>query len=140
MTNNISSGSDLQEIEKYVKSSLSSNADKVLLAQLPQSKLYLKIVGIPFNSEKTNSCISLDEIKNVLKNNYLFNNIVLAFKPHVIKISPKSDMAIVWIDTWDTQNRSNAKKVINCWFNISSYITTVCSANMNPRVPQCKNC
>ena len=140
MTNNISSGSDLQEIEKYVKSSLSSNADKVLLAQLPQSKLYLKIVGIPFNSEKTNSCISLDEIKNVLKNNYLFNNIVLAFKPHVIKISPKSDMAIVWIDTWDTQNRSNAKKVINRWFNISSYITTVCSANMNPRVPQCKNC
>jgi len=34
-TNNVSSGSDLQEIEKYIKSSLSSNADKVSSAQLP---------------------------------------------------------------------------------------------------------
>ena len=49
-------------------------------------------------------------------------------------------MAIIWIDIWDTQSRSNAKKVINQWFNIGSFITTVCGANMNPDVPQCKNC
>ena len=138
-TNNVSSDSDLQKIKKYV-SSLSSNADKVSLAWLPQSKSYLKIVDIPFNSEKTNSRILLDEIENVLKNNHLFNNIVLASKPHVIKVSPKSNMAIVWINIWDTQNGSNTKKVINHWFNISSYIAIVCGANMNPEVPQCKNC
>jgi len=63
MTNNILSGSNLQEIEKYIKNSLSSNADKVLLARLPQSKLYLKIVGILFISKKTNSHISSDEIE-----------------------------------------------------------------------------
>jgi len=51
----ISSGSDLQEIEKYIKNSLSSDADKVLPARLPQSKSYLKIVGILFISKKTNS-------------------------------------------------------------------------------------
>ena len=138
-TNNVSSDSDLQKIKKYV-SSLSSNADKVLLAWLPQSKSYLKIVDIPFNSEKTNSCILLDEIENILKNNHLFNNIVLASKPHVIKVSHKSNIAIVWINIWDTQNGSNTKKVINRWFNISSYIAIVCGANMNPEVPQCKNC
>jgi len=133
-TNNISSGSDLQEIEKYVNISLSSNADKVLPARLPQSKLYLKIVGIPFISEKTNSHISSDKIEGILKNNHLFNNIVLASKPCIIKVSPKSDMAIIWIDIWDTQTESNAKKIINCRFNISSYITTVCGTNMNPDV------
>ena len=138
-TNNVSSDSDLQKIKKYV-SSLSSNADKVSLAWLPQSKSYLKIVDIPFNSEKTNSRILLDEIENILKNNHLFNNIVLASKPHVIKVSPKSNMAIVWINIWDTQNGSNTKKVINHWFNISSYIAIVCGANMNPEVPQYKNC
>jgi len=138
-TNNVSSDSDLQKIKKYV-SSLSSNADKVLLAWLPQSKSYLKIVDILFNSEKTNSCILLDEIENILKNNHLFNNIVLASKPHVIKVSHKSNIAIVWINIWDTQNGSNTKKVINRWFNISSYIAIVCGANMNPEVPQCKNC
>ena len=102
MTNNISSGSNLQEIEKYIKNSLSSNADKVSLARLPQSKLYLKIVGIFFISEKTNSCISLDKIEDVLKNNHLFNNIVLTSKSCIIKVSPKSDMAIIWIDIWNT--------------------------------------
>ena len=34
-------------------------------------------------------------------------------RPRVIKVSPKSDMAIVWIDIWDTQNGNNAKKIIN---------------------------
>ena len=140
MTNNVSSGSDLQKIEKYIKSSLFSNTNKVLLVWLPQFKSYFKIVGIPFNSEKTNSHILLDKIKNVLKNNHLFNNIVLTSKPCVIKVSSKSNMAIVWINIWDTQNGSSAKKVINYQFNISSYIATVHSVNMNPEVPQYKNC
>ena len=35
MTNNISSGSGLQEIKKYIKNSLSSNVNKVLPARLP---------------------------------------------------------------------------------------------------------
>ena len=112
-TNNISLGSDLQEIDKYVKNSLSSDADKISLPRLLQSKSYLKIVGIPFISEKTSNYVSLDKIKNVLKNNHLFNNIVLTSKSRIIKVSPKADMAIIWIDIWDTQNRSNAKKVIN---------------------------
>ena len=94
-TNNVVSSSDLQEIKKYVKNSLSSNADKVTLVRLSQSKSYLKIVGIPFISKKTNSHIALNEIEDVLKNNHIFNNIVLASKPHVIKVSPKSDMAII---------------------------------------------
>jgi len=94
-TNNVVSGLDLQEIKKYVKNSLFSDADKVSSVRLPQSKSYLKIVGIPFISEKTNSRITSDEIEDVLKNNHIFNNIVLTSKPHVIKMSPKSDMAII---------------------------------------------
>ena len=134
-TNNVASSLDLQEIKKYVKNSLSSNADKMTLVRLPQSKSYLKIVGIPFISKKTNSHIALDEIEDVLKNNHIFNNIVLASKPHVIKVSPKSDMAIIWIDIWNTQAGQNAKTIINCQFNIGSYIAMICGTNMNPGVP-----
>jgi len=112
-TNNVSSGSNLQEIEKYVKNSLPSNVENISSPKLPQLKSYLKIVGIPYISEKTNNRISLDDIKNVLKNNHLFNDIFLASKPCIIKISPKSDMVIIWIDIWDMQNRAKAKKVIN---------------------------
>jgi len=95
ITNNVVLGSDFQEIEKYIKNLLSSDADKVSSARLSQSKSYLKIVGISFIREKTNSCITSDEIEDVLKNNHIFNNIVLASKPRIIKMSFKSDMTII---------------------------------------------
>ena len=95
MTNCVFSSSDLQEIEKYVKNSLSSDAEQVSSPRLLQSKSYLKIIGILYINKKTNSCISSDNIKNVLKNNHLFNDIILASKPRVIKLSPKSNMAII---------------------------------------------
>ena len=139
-TNNIVSGSDFQEIEKYVKNSLSTDADEVSLTRLPQSKSYLKIMSIPYISKKTNSCIALDEIEDILKNNHIFNNIVLTLKSCIIKVSPKSDIAIIWIDIWDTQTGQNAKTIINHQFNIGRYITMIQGANMNPGVLQYKNC
>ena len=72
--------------------------------RLSQSKSYLKLIGIPYLSKKTNSCITSDEVDNILKNTYIFNDVVLALKSRVIKISPKSDMAIIWINIWDTQS------------------------------------
>jgi len=113
-TNNVVSSSDLQKIEKYVKNLLFSDTDKMSLARLPQSESYLKIVSIPFISKKTNSYIASDKIEDVLKNNHIFNNITLASKPRVINVSPKSDMAIIWIDIWNTQTGQNAKTIINC--------------------------
>ena len=71
--------------------------DSISPLQLPQSKSYLKIVGIPYFVNKSNTHISSEDIEHILKNNHIFNDIVLTSKPH-IKISPKSDMAIIWID------------------------------------------
>ena len=70
----------------------------------------------------------------------LFKNVSLATKPHIIKASPKSDMAIIWFDIWDTQNGSKAKLLINHSFNLGRHIATVRATNMNPGVPQCHNC
>jgi len=139
-TNNVASPSDLQEIKKCVKSSLLNNADQISLPRLPQSKSYLKIIGIPYLNEQSNICISPEDIEKILKSNHIFNNVVLVSRPRVIKVSLKSDIAIIWIDIWDTQNGSKAKLIINQCFNIGSFIATVYGANMNPSVPQCKNC
>jgi len=35
---------------------------------------------------------------------------------------------------------TKAKELINRCFNIGSYIATIWSTNMNPGIPQCKNC
>jgi len=97
-------------------------------------------MGIPYFVDKSNTCISSEDIEYILKNNYIFNDIVLVSKPRIIKVSPKSDMAIVWINIWDTQNSNNAKKIINRHFNVGSVIAIVRGTNMNPGVPQYKNC
>ena len=140
VTNNIASNSDLQKIEKYIKNSLQTTNNSIATPRLPQLKSYLKIVGIPYFVDKSNTCISSEDIECILKNNHIFNDIVLASKLRVIKVSSKSDMAIIWIDIWDTQNGNNAKKIINRQFNVGSIITMVRGANMNPGTPQCKNC
>ena len=63
--------------------------------RLPQSKLYLKIISVPYLSKNSNIYITSDNIKRILKNNYIFNDIVLASKPRIIKVSSKSDMLII---------------------------------------------
>ena len=139
-TNNIASSSDLQEIEKYIKNLFTTDANQVTSPRLSQSKSYLKIVSISFISKWSNMRISSEEVKNILKSNHIFNDIILASKPRIIKVSPKSNMAIIWIDIWNTQSGSNVMKIINRHFNIGSFIAMVQGANINLGVPQYKNC
>ena len=128
--------SDMAIINNYVKNLNDINFLQVDEPHFLKSKLYLKIIGIPF-SPHSNSQEKLtpNDIKVILKQDHIFDNISLASKPRVIKVSPKSDMAIVWLDIWDVQSRKNAKMLINRCFNIGNYIATIRDANINPRVP-----
>ena len=141
ITNKVALQSDLFIIDNYVKSLNNINFLQVEKPHLPKSKLYLKIIGVPlFPHVNSQEKLSSNDIEMILKQNYIFNNISLASKPRVIKVSPKLDIAIVWIDIWDVQSGANAKMLINRCFNVRNYIATIWGANMNPGVPQCKNC
>jgi len=96
--NNVASNSDLLEIEKYVKNSLEDNDNIVSSPRLPQSKSYLKIVSILYYIDNYSTHISSEDIECILKNNHIFNDIILTSRLCIIKVSPKSDMAVVWID------------------------------------------
>ena len=111
----------------------------MLAPRLPQSKSYLKITGLPY-IQPSGLTLTSKDITNYLKNSNLFENITLAAQPRVIKASPKSDMAIIWIDIWDTQSGSKMKILINHSFNYDRSIATIRGTNMNPGVPQCHNC
>ena len=124
-TNNIASPSNLQTIEKYIKNTSSIEANQVQSPRLPQSKSYLKIVGILYLSESSNICITSDDIEKILKNNYIFNNVILASKSRIIKVSPKLDMSIIWIDIQNVQSRSKTKTLINRRFNIERFIVII---------------
>jgi len=108
---------------------------------LPQSKSYLKIISIPYYPhDLSNECLTPNNIKGIIKQNQIFDNIVLVSKLRVIKVSPKSDISIIWIDVWDVQSGSKAKCLINRCFNVGRYITTIRRANINPSISQYKNC
>lgn len=51
-----------------------------------------------------------------------------------MKASLKLDMAMIWINIWDSQSKMNAKGLINKLFKIGSSIVIVCGANINPGV------
>jgi len=56
--------------------------------------------------------IDLSVIESIIKSTHIFNNIRIASKLYVIKISPKSDMSIVWIDIWNLQSNTFTKTFI----------------------------
>jgi len=125
VTNKVASPLDLQTIKKYVKNLNNINAEKVKVPHLPQLKLYLKIIDIFYLLENTNTPILVDVVKSIIKSNYIFNNIVIVLRLCIIKVSPKSDMMIIWLDIWNVQSSSNARDLINRCFNIGSYITMI---------------
>ena len=60
----------------------------------------MKILGLLYTIE--NSVITPDIIEGVLKDVYLFKDVILVSKPHIIKVFPKLDMAVIWVDIWDS--------------------------------------
>ena len=141
ITNKVTQQSDMSIIDQYVKNSNDINSLQVEELHLPKLKLYLNIIGILYypyvNSQEK---LTSNDIETILKQNYIFDNISLTSKPRVIKVSLKSDMTIVWLDIWDVQSGYNTNMLINRCFNVGNYIMTIREANMNPGIPQCKNC
>ena len=136
ITNKVVLQSDLQIIDQYMKKSKDINKLQVEKPRLPQLKLYLKIIGIPYYlNSKSQECLNSSNVEAILKQNQTFDDIKLAPRPRIIKVSPKSDMSIIWIGIWDIQSGSKAKCLINCCFNVSKYIATVRGANMNLGIP-----
>ena len=89
--------------------------------------------------EGTNTPIRSDNIKVIIKANHIFNDLSLTSKPRVIKASPRSNIAVIWIDVWDIQSRKNSKMLINRCFNIGRHIATIREVNINLDATQCKN-
>jgi len=72
--------------------------ENIKALRLPQSKSYLKIIGIPYLMENTNILINSDFVETVIKSSHIFNDLSLTSKLRIIKALSKSDIAIIWID------------------------------------------
>jgi len=101
-TNKAAFVSDISIIEKYLKENSNINSDYINSSCLLKFKSYLKILDLLYIVEKTNLLVTSKLIEEVIKEFYIFNDIILASRPQVIKASPKSDiamiMAMIWVD------------------------------------------
>jgi len=80
VTNKVTSSLNLQTIKKYVKNTNFIDSDNINTPYLPQSKLYLKIIGIPYFLKNTNSPILAYVIETIMKENHILNNITVALR------------------------------------------------------------
>ena len=98
VTNKVSLQLNLQIIEYYIKNSEDINALQVDIPCLLQLKSYLKFIDIPFFPHgNSQDHLTSNDVKTIIKQNQIFDNITLVSKPRIIKVSPKSDMSIIWI-------------------------------------------
>ena len=101
VTNKVALTLKLQIIDYYIKNANCINVKEVKTPRLSQSKFYFKIIGIPYLQENTNTPIMSSVIKDIIKKNHIFNNVILAFRSCIIKISPRLNMAIIWVNIWN---------------------------------------
>ena len=94
-TNKIVVTSNLNIVEKYLKKLNNVDLDDIMSPWLSQLKLYLKILEVFYFLENANLLIMSDIIDIVIKKSHIFNDIILASCPYVIKSSPKSDIAVI---------------------------------------------
>ena len=99
-TNHLVSLSELSRIKDFLKKIDNINSDSIKGPCLPKSKSFMKIIRLLYNSKQR--VLTPNFIKDVLKETHLFKDIVLASKPRIIKAFPKSNMAIVWVNIWDS--------------------------------------
>ena len=136
--NHLANVTELSRIKNFLKKIDNINPVSIEVLCLPKSKSYMKIVGLPYNSKL--GVVTPDFIEGILKEIHLFKDVTLASKPYIIKVSPKSNKVVVWVDIWDFQSSSAAKNIINHCFNIGCLIATIQGTNTNSGIPQCKNC
>ena len=76
-TNKVAATLNLNTIESYIKNINAIDFNKVMSSKFLQSKLYLKILGIPYFIENTNLPIIFKTVKKLLQTIYIFNDIIL---------------------------------------------------------------
>ena len=94
-TNKITFQSDFNIIEKYIKNINVIKLNNIIVSYLSQFKLYFKIISISYIIKDTNIYINSSVIKTIIKFIYIFNNMYLILKPHIIKTLPKSNIVVI---------------------------------------------
>ena len=139
-TNSVASVAELEVIKQWLKKTAILGEVTEVEPHLPQSKSFLKVLGIPYWDSKSSLSVTPAQMAEALSSSPLFEGVTLAFMPCIIKASPSSDIFVIWIDIWDFQKGSKGKILINRSFNFRHHTATVRGTAIHHEVAQCHNC
>jgi len=77
-------------------------ATSTVVDYLPQFKSFLKILGVFYWGNNSSLPITQAQVESVIANTLIFEGVVLASCPCIMKVFPSSDMSVIWIDIWDS--------------------------------------
>ena len=135
-TNSVASVAELEVIKQQLKKTAGLGESTEIEPHLPQSKSFLKILGMPYWNSKSSLPITPAQVEAALSNSPFFEGISLASMPCIMKASPSSDMSVIWIDIQDSQKGSKDKTLINRSFNFGRHTATVRGTAMHSGVAQ----
>ena len=133
-TNSIASAAELEMIKQWLKKATGLGESTEVEPHLPQSKSFMKILGVLYWDSKSSLPITPAQVEAALSNSPLFEGVSLVSMPRIMKASPSSDMSVIWIDIWDSQKGSRGKILINRSFNFGHHTATVQGISMYPGV------
>jgi len=97
-TNSVAFAAELEVIKQWLKKTANLGDVTEVEPHLSQSKSFLKILGIPYWDSKISLPVTLAQVAEALSSSPLFESVILASMPHIMKASPSSDMFVIWID------------------------------------------
>ena len=94
-TNSVASVAELEVIKQWLKKTAGLGEVTEVEPCLPQSKSFLKVLGVPYWDSKTSLPITPAQVAEALSSSPLFESITLASMPHIMKASPSSDISVI---------------------------------------------
>ena len=124
-THSVASVAELEVIKQWVKEIAGLSDNTEVEPCLPQSKFFLKILGVLYWDSNSSLSITPAQVVEALSSSPLFEGITLASMSCIMKASPSSDMSVIWIDIWNSQKSSKDKTLINHSFNFGCHTVMV---------------
>jgi len=97
-TNSIALAVKLEVIKQWLKKTASPSENTEMEPCLPQSKSFLRVLGVSYWNSNTFLPITSAQVVAALSSSSLFEDVTLISLSHIMKASPSSDMSVIWID------------------------------------------
>jgi len=94
-TNSVASVAKLEVIKQWLKKTAGLGEVTEVEPRLPQSKSFLKVLGVLYWDSKTSLPVTPAQVAEALSSSPLFESITLVSMSCIMKASPSSDMSVI---------------------------------------------